>query len=656
MLAKKRMNRNYLTTRFLICLILAVITAVAYSYVIRAGFTNYDDDVYVTDNAHVMQGLSADSISWAFTTTHGANWHPVTWISHMIDAALYRKSSYGHHLTSLIIHILNVLLLFGLLVMLTGANWRSAAVAAIFAVHPIHVESVAWVAERKDVLCMLFWLLTTIAYVHYARNPRAKRYSLVLLAFALALMSKPMAVSLPLTLILLDYWPLKRVPSRESDEAHGDEGQNRHTLTQLIVEKIPLFVLSLGSCIITYHAQQTGGAVSTLREFSLPVRIDNAVVSYCAYLIKMAWPLRLAVLYPHPGSGISPALAALSAAFLLAVTAVSIRFSRQLPYLKFGWLWYIFTLLPVIGIVQVGVQGMADRYTYIPMVGVWIAIVWAASDLMHKCRPGIRPWIAAVPTIMIVFLLTGLCRTQVGYWHDSESLFRHELATAKDNADSRDNLGLALQDEGKNSEAETQYRRALQLDPNDVAGCDDLAMLLKDEKRLSEAERLLIKALEIQPENPDTLNDLGLVLENEGNIQDAIGRFSTALISDPNNVKAHNNLGMALAYAGRTEEAEKELETAVRLDPSNGEALNNLGLALSQMGRHEDAMQYIRQSIVLKPDYGDAHSNLAIELFTKGDYHGAWTEVKLAEKYKSPPDPGFLKALAAKMPEPMSVR
>lgn len=433
---------------------LAALTFAAYFSVLSNGFVSYDDGKYVTENPHLRAGLSTDTVVWAFTTFRASNWHPLTWLSHAFDVQLYGMNPLGHHLTSLLLHIANVVLLYWLLFRMTTSPWKSAFVAALFAVHPLHVESVAWVAERKDVLSTFFWMLTMLAYVRYAESPSAGCYLPVIILFAIGLLAKPMLVTLPLVLLLLDYWPLRRGP-----------------ILGRLTEKIPLLVLAAGSCVVTFVAQRSGGSVADLGRFTLAERIGNALVSYVTYIGKAFWPSKLACFYPHPGSGLPAWQPILAAVGLIGFTGIVIKLSVRRPYLLTGWLWYLVALVPVIGFVQVGFQAMADRYTYIPLIGIFVMIAWGIPESMGACeyegvsarkRPPARSrplrhsqtrtpthshTLLAATAALVLAVLAWRTSVEVRYWHDEVTLFERALAVTHGNYVAHNNLGRALADQ-----------------------------------------------------------------------------------------------------------------------------------------------------------------------------------------------------------------
>ena len=446
-------------TQILICLALAVITIAVFGQILGHRFVRYDDDVYVTLNEAVKAGLTGRSIFWALFTTANANWHPLTWLSLMTDYQIYGLDPRGFHLTNLLLHVANVLLLFLVLRRMTKSVWRSALVAALFGIHPLHVESVAWVGERKDVLSALFWMLTMGAYALYVERPGALRWRLTLIFFALGLMAKPMLVTLPIVLLLLDYWPLRRMKVAGSK----DDGI---PLADLAREKVPLFAMSFLSCFITYKAQQQGGAFSGPDAFPLPVRIWNALLSYAMYLQDTVSPKGLAVFYPHPEKGIPVWQIAVSVLVLASITALVIRSARSKPHLIVGWLWYVITLVPVIGLIQVGVQARADRYMYLPIIGLAVAVAWLLpgrrGDMETRGHGAMPSFAFAAATIL---LLAGAAYVQTGYWKDSVTLFTRATRVTRDNALAYVNLGMSLADERRFDEANAAYRESLRINP-----------------------------------------------------------------------------------------------------------------------------------------------------------------------------------------------
>jgi tetratricopeptide (TPR) repeat protein len=661
---------------FLICLALIVVTLAVYGGVGGYGFV-YDDDQYIVENLHVHRGLTADSVRWAFTTTYAANWHPLTWLSHMLDVQLYGVNPGGHHITNLLLHLANVVLLFLLLVRLTGAVWRSGFVAALFAVHPLHVESVAWVSERKDVLSAFFWILTMWAYARYAERPGVKRYLPVFLLFALGLTAKPMLVTLPFVLLLMDYWPLNRIGA----------GKGQVGLGRLVLEKTPLFVLSAASSVVTYFAQQKGGAVNLLAEIPLSTRLANALAAYGAYIAKMFWPGQLAPFYPHPGADLSIRLIIGAALLLAAVSVLVFRLRRDRRYLATGWLWYLGTLAPVIGLVQVGDQGMADRYTYIPLIGLFIMIAWGPEvrqgDRATR-RQGERAM--AVLAALLIGALAVSARVQAGYWRDTTTLFTHTLKVTSNNYVAHNNLGIGLERKGKIDEAIEHYSEAVKINPNYSFAYNNLGNCLMLKGKTTEAMKAYREAVHVMPGNASAHYNLGTALAGLGRSDEAVEHYREAIRLDPEDAAAHYNLAIALVELGRFDQAVGHYEEALRLDPDDAQGHYNLGIVLAGRGRIEDAIGHFQdalrirpeyaeahynlgvalvqkrqvkeairhysEAIRLKPDYGKAHKNLAVVLYLDGDYNRAWEEVRLAQEYGMSFDPAFIQALSDKSPEP----
>jgi tetratricopeptide (TPR) repeat protein len=494
-----------------VSLVLAVTTLAVYWRVGGHAFLDYDDAQYVRDNQAVHGGLTWDGIAWAFTSIeYASNWHPLTWISHLVDVELFGLSPRGPHLANIVMHAGNAVLLFLLLGTATSAFWRSALVAALFAVHPLHVESVAWVSERKDVLSSLFWLLASGAYLRYARRPGGGRYAAVVVLLALGLMAKPMLVTLPLVLLLMDWWPLGRLagpgtaPPGEQPKLPGPSPRNR--LSPLLVEKLPLAALSVLSGALTLVAQRRGGSVISLQSHPLPLRLENAFVAYATYPVKTFWPSSLTALYPlgdFPAWRVAGAVLALAAA-----TWAAVRSARRSPWLLMGWLWYLSTLLPVIGLVQVGAQAMADRYTYIPVTGLLVMIAWEAPRLLGGGRWA-QPALAAAGGLAVLGCVA-LTRVQIGYWRDDITLFTHALAVAPDNSDARYNLGRSLLSRGNAAEAAVHLQRAVEISPAYTAAWNDLGLALKRLKRPREAVAAFEKAISLDPTDVKPYVNLGL--------------------------------------------------------------------------------------------------------------------------------------------------
>ncbi len=572
------------------CIWLILITAVLLVYwqVGDHEFINYDDNAYITDNAQVQKGLTSKGIIWAFTTSHTGNWHPLTWISHMLDCELYGLNPEGHHLTNVLFHMANAILLFVVLRWMTGAIWRSGLVAALFALHPLHVESVAWVAERKDVLSTFFWMLTMVAYVHYVNRPGGKRYLLVLITFSLGLMAKPMLVTLPFVLLLLDYWPLNRfkpraVPGSVEDQPLGfrSSGDDKSPILKAVMEKTPLFLMSLFSCVVTVMAQQEAGAISTLEIVPFKLRIANGLVSVVAYMGKMIWPQDLAVFYPHPVSDLQIWKPVVAGLFLLILSTVALWVAQRCRYVLVGWLWYLGTLVPVIGLVQVGEQAMADRYTYVPLIGLFIVVVWGFADLVKGWRS--RRWVVSVSAAVMVLALMAGSWLQVAHWKNSVRLFKHALDATSNNYVAHYTLGNALALQGNLTGSVSHYNKALQIHPNFAEAHNNLGNALALQGNLTGAISHYNKALQINPDHAEAHRNLAVGLDRQGRHQEAIQHYAEVLRISPHDAQSHNNLGVALAEQGRLKEAVAHFTEALRIDPNFKEAQRNLDLSLGLM-------------------------------------------------------------------------
>jgi tetratricopeptide (TPR) repeat protein len=581
---------------FWICLALLLTSFAVYAPVRHFDFVNFDDPEYVRDNPHVRASLTPEGLAWTFTSGESANWFPVTRLSHLLDAQLFGMRAGPHHITSVLFHGLAALLLFAFLHRATGVRWPSAFVAFLFALHPLHVESVAWVAERKDVLCAFFWFLALLAYVRYTERPGVGRYLLVLLGFALGLMAKPMIVTLPFVLLLLDVWPLRRPPG--------------------IWEKLPFFALSAAAAVVAYLVQRHSGAVEALAALPVGRRVENAVVSYVVYIAKMLWPTRLAVFYPYP-IDIPLWQAALAAVALAGISILVLRSFRAYPYLAVGWLWYLGTLAPVIGLVQIGAQARADRYMYVPMVGLSIMLAWGAADWLRRVPRGRTA--VAVLAAAACLSCAALARAQVQYWKNSESLFRHALAVSGGNYLAHNNLGIALEEiPGRLPEAIAHYESALRINPNCAEAHNNLGNAWAQlPGRLPEATAQYQAALRIRPAYLAAHLNLGTVLvRTPGRLPEAIAEYHAAVRLDPNNAEAHNDLGNALArLPGRLPEAVAEYRAALRADPNYAEAHYNLGNALAKFpGRLPEAIGEYRAVLRTKSGHAEAHYNLAVSL------------------------------------------
>ena len=570
------------------------------------GFVDVDDNDYVALNPHVDEGLTLDGLRWAFTTFHACNWHPLTWLSLQLDAQLFSDGAQGYHRTNVLLHAANTLLLFWLLQRLTGAVWRSAAVAGFFAVHPLHVESVVWVAERKDVLSTLFWLLTTAVYAWYAERPGVGRYLLILAAFALGLLGKSMLVTLPATLLLLDYWPLQRWRPVEP----GTTRYAPASLGWLLAEKLPLFALVIPSIVLTLQAQSQ--LLWTLEQFPVSVRVANALVSYVKYLSATFWPINLAFFYPHPREALpwwQPAVAAL---LLAGLTVLLVWAGRRRRYLAVGWLWYLGTLVPVIGLVQVGLQAMADRYTYVPSIGLFILVVWGVADLCPRGSGRVVP--ATVLTCAALASCLVTTWFQVQHWHNSETLLRHTLAVTENNGVAHTQLGIVLGMKGKRAEALEHMEEALRLAPNSAQAHRTLALALIDVGRLDDAALHLERSLQLKPNMAETHRDLGQVRERQGRHADAVQHLAVALQLDPDLALIRVELAGALEGKGDFAQAQEQYEILLRRNPTAAWFRAELGRVLKLQGKLDEALECYDQALQLRPETSGPWNNKGVVL------------------------------------------
>ena len=561
---------------FGICVFLIALTWAVFGQTFRHQFINYDDPLYVLDNAHVRAGLNWHGVVWAFTHVHSQNWHPLTSISHMLDCQLFGVNPGAHHLVNVFWHSVTALLLFMLLQQMTSRIWMSAFVAAIFAIHPLRVESVAWIAERKDVLSGVFFALTLLAYFHWTRKPTIGRYVTMSIVFACGLMSKPMLVTTPLILLLLDYWPLERF--------------KRSTITKLVIEKIPLFALSAGSILATLWAQNF--ALGSTEFLPLKWRITNAIFSYFEYIRQMFWPIDLIPFYVHPENRLETWRLVLAVVVLICVTALAIVRRRKNPYLIVGWFWYIVMLVPVIGIIQVGLQGRADRYTYLPQIGLYIAIVWLVRDLTKDWRH--QRVILGAAAAIVVGGLSILSWRQTTHWRDTETLWSYTLSVTPDSDVAHAGLAGILFVRGQGDEAIRHYERALSLRDGNVAAHYGLGKALAAERKTDEAIFHFQKALSIQPDNIVATNDLGVMFASKGEITNAIAAWRQTLSFDPDNADAANDLAWVLATAADAElrdggEAVELAQRAIRSGGKNAFVLRSLAAALAETDQFTEA-------------------------------------------------------------------
>jgi tetratricopeptide (TPR) repeat protein len=634
--------------------LLALITVAIYLPVVELSFVTFDDTYYLTNNPKVQAGLRWDSVRWAFTRAHAANWHPLTWLSHMLDCQLYGLKPLGHHVTSLLFHTANTLLLFGLLKRLTGAFWRSALVAALFALHPLHVESVAWVAERKDVLSTFFFMLTLLAYARYAEQAGSTEkasdrgqesesnagtqktnhvsrithhvsrpthhaslfYLLSLFCFALGLMSKPMLVTVPFVMLLLDCWPLRRFQIA---------GLNTRSsaLWRLVGEKAPFFMLSAASCVVTVIAQQKGGALSSfagVTGVSMESRIINTPISYAWYLAKLLWPTDLAVIYPYERDW--PLVQALlAAALLVALTGVAWWQACRRAYLAVGWLWFLGKLVPVIGLVKVGAQSIADRYTYLPAIGLFIALAWGLADLTAGWPNRTLPLAAGAAAVLAACALA--VGAQLLYWQNTESLFQHALAVTRNNYIANNNLGLYIAEHGQLELAKKYYRAAIQIAPSYPPPWNNLGTTLVQQRRYEDAIVVFEGALNLNPRSAEAESNLGAALSCLDKPDEAVPHLQEAIRLNPEHSMAHFNLGNALLRKDRLPEAIEQFRITTQLNPHYAEAYSNLGLVLVKQRKPEEAAVEFRHALALQPGLFTAHYGFGELLIDQGKFDEA---------------------------------
>ncbi len=580
----------------MLCLLLAVVTLALYNPVNRHPFVNYDDDRYVTENAQVRQGLTWETFTWAWTSTEQANWHPLTWMSHALDESMFRLNPAGHHLSSVLLHAVNVVLLFLLLMLATGRVGPSLFAAALWAVHPINVESVAWVGERKNVLSTMFFLLTLLSYRRYAQKPDWKRYLGVALLFAAGLAAKPMVITLPFVLLLWDYWPLDRV---------GSEDEGKRPWTKLVVEKIPLFALSAASAIVTMQAQQAGGAVRSRAQFSFAMRLANAIYAYAMYLWKMLWPARLAPAYPHPGDSLAGWRVAAAALVLIAVSAAVIGL-RSRRYLVVGWLWFLGTLVPVIGLVQVGDAAMADRYAYIPLIGIFAAIAFGLADLAQGKSVVVAAQLA--PAALVLMALGLATYRQIGYWQSSIDLWSHALAVTENNFIAEDNLGGALVLKGREEEAFPHFEAAAGINPRDAMSRSNIGTYFLTHGRLREAVTQYESAIGLTSDAgllAQTYANLGSAQRRLGEEGKAAESFNEALRENPNQFNAWLGLGLLAQKQGKLDEAIGDFSRSVEVQPT-AEGYLQLGRVLEQANRLSAALVAYENALQIAPDMSEA--------------------------------------------------
>jgi Flp pilus assembly protein TadD len=592
---------------WLIAVLLVLVTMALYWPVTRCDFINLDDPAYVTENPHVQDGLNREGVKWAFCNTEqAAYWAPLMWLSHMLACQIFGLNAWGHHLINVLLHAANTVLVFFVFRQMTRATWRSVVLAALFGLHPLRVESVAWVTERKDVLSTLFWLLTLWAYAKYVeaaevRNSKSGMwYGAAIAMFVLGLMSKAMLVTVPCVLLLLDYWPLERFKP----------GCAR----RLVTEKIPFFALAAVASVVTFTLQKHGGSVASFEDVPLGMRSGNALISYCRYLGKLFWPTDLAVFYPHPGYW-PMGKVLLAGVLLCGISVVLFVRRRRYPFLLMGWLWFVGTLVPVIQLVQSGEQAMADRFTYVPSLGVLILTIWGAYELTRDWR--CQMIVLSVAGSAAIILCIGLTRQQLGYWKDNQTLYRHALEVTENNYFAHSFLGDALLAKGQIDEAISQYQEAIRLKRSEARSHDFLGIALGRKGQTDEAIRQFQEAIRLKPDDANAHYNLGAALGKKGQTDEAIHQFQEVIRLTPDFAYAHNNLGTVLLTRGQIEEAISQFQEAIRLKPDYVEAHYNLGNAFLTKGQIEEAIRQFQEVIRLKPEYADAHYNLGSALLKK---------------------------------------
>ena len=647
-----------------ICILLAAAALMAFWQVNRCDFINFDDPLYVTENTHIMQGITWEAVRWAFTSAYANFWHPLTMISHMVDVQLFGLNPHGHHMTSLLFHIANTLLLFLILDRMTEAPWKSAFVAALFALHPLHVESVAWVAERKDVLSTFFWMLTMIAYVFYVERPQLKSYLATFALFILGMMAKPMLVTLPFVMLLLDYWPLQRLEQKKAvpeTRTEPDKPVSAQTVVNearpavhkygwagvrsLLIEKIPFFALIPLFSVLTYIAE--GEAV---KHYPMKVRISNAPVSYFIYIGKMIWPANLAVWYPHPG--LWPLWQAAGAALLLgAVTAIVIMTAKRFPYLAFGWLWFVGTLVPVTGIVQIGGHGRADRYTYIPLIGLFVMIARGIPELLKKWQPTRFP----TPRKEMLFALSALVllslfivtRTQVGYWRNNIALYDHSLKVSPSDV-IYCSRGLAYGKLGDNRQAISDYDRAIEINPKDVESYSNRGVAYRKLGNYRRAIEDYDRAIEINPKHAEAYYNRGIAYAELGNQRQAISDYDRAIVINPEYANAYNNRGATYGKLGDKRQAISDYDRAIEINPEYAEAYNNRGATYGKLGDKRRAISDYDRAIEINPKRAEAYYNRGIAYAELGYDNKAIEDMQKAARLDNDEAKKFLRSRGIK--------
>ena len=625
--------------KLIISLLLILTIIIVYGQVKNFDFVGYDDQEYITENSHIQDGLTIENIIWAFTTFHSTNWHPLTWLSHMLDCELYGLNPMGHHLTNLLFHMMNTILLFIVLELMTGAIWRSAFVAALFALHPLHVESVAWVSERKDVLSTFFGFLMIGAYYRYVKGPDFFDYFREYLHLSLGLMAKPMLVTLPFVLLLLDFWPLKRFHYKDNCLLQSEKVTHYDTkrIYRLTLEKFPLVIPVVISCVLTFFAQKSGGAVIVLEKLSMKNRIANALVSYVDYVFKMFWPNKLAVFYPHPGNTLHEWQILGAALLITCACFLAIWTARKYPYIVIGLFWYLGTLVPVIGLVQVGEQAMADRYTYIPLIGLFIIVAWGISDLFRKWH--IRKIYLSVIAMMILSVLTARTYSQIRYWKNGVTLFEHAIKVTENNFKAHNNLATAL-GQTDLDRAIFHYKEAVRIHPQYVTALGNLGLAFFNKGNYDEAVSYFTKAVKINPKKIDMRMDLANIFFLQGKHEKAISQYREILKTDSKNANAHFNLALMLSDQKKFDQAELHYKEALKINPNHETAHYNLGNIELKQGKLKEAFTHFAEAIKIKPGYVQAYNKIGLVLLKQGKPNKAKVFFSKALQL----DPGFSEA------------
>ena len=633
-------------SKFIVCFFLVVITLMAYWQLPSHGFLSFDDNEYITQNAHIQHGISLENIAWAFNFTDIAYWHPITWIFHMLFFQLFGMNPSMHHLMNLFLHIANSLLLFIILKRMTGAIWQSAFVAFMFALHPLNVESVAWIAELKNVLSTFFWMLTMLLYIRYVEHPGLYRYLIMIFVFALGLMAKPMLVTLPFILLLLDYWPLNRFKIYQSSNMGNDLSQstaNRFRWSQvlhLILEKVPFLLLSAVCIYLSSLSVQRPGVVISTAMVPMKLRIANAIISYVGYLKKMAWPYNLGVFYPFP-KAIPLWEVAGAGLFLVWITFLSFRWARANPYITVGWLWYIETMIPAIGLVQAGLwPSMADRFAYVPLIGLFIIIAWGIPGLVRRWR--CKKMIIASIAVALILNLGVTTYLQNRYWANNISLFKHTIDVTKDNAIAQQKLGEALLSKGKTVEAAGHFSEALRITPSLIGANLNLGVILREQGKLDKAMEYFSRVTQLEPGSVNAYCEIAATMEKQNNFEEAVRYYLKALRLEPDAVEIHNNLGTILARQTKEADAIFHFKKALRINPDYAPAHYNLGKIYANQQNMKKAILYFKKTLQLNPNMVQALYNLSWILASDDNNRNGEEAVRLATKlckitrYKQP--------------------